>query len=134
MLSLNLSCCSKAELHKSVLNATLVYSTEFLEAAVMHRINAIFLLMFLAAPAARAQVTIEVSKITCEQYLSFSVADPRDINIWLSGYYHGKEGTTVFEPHRLRETAEKVKAECLAQANSKLPVMQVMQKVLGSSK
>jgi hypothetical protein len=106
----------------------------FLEAAVMHRINAIFLIMFLAAPAARAQVAIEVSKITCEQYLSFSVADPRDINIWLSGYYHGKEGTTVFEPQRLREIAEKVKAECLKQANAKLPVMQAVQKVQGSSK
>ena len=68
----------------------------FLEAAVMHRINAIFLLMFLAAPAARAQVTIEVSKITCEEYLSFSVADPRDINIWLSGYYAGKRGQHRF--------------------------------------
>src|SRR5262249_40617085 len=53
---------------------------DFLE-AVMHRITAILLVMFLAAPAARAQVTIEVSKITCEQYLGFSVADPRDINI-----------------------------------------------------
>jgi acid stress chaperone HdeB len=122
-----------SELHKSVLNATLVYSTEFL-GGVMHRITAIFLIMFLAAPASRAQVTIEVSKITCEQYLSFSVGDPRDINIWLSGYYHGKEGSTVFDPHRLRETAEKLKAECLVQANSKLPVMQVMQKVLDSSK
>jgi acid stress chaperone HdeB len=118
-----------------VLNATLVYSTEFLEAAVMHRINAIFLIMFLAVPAAaRAQVMIEVSKITCEQYLSFSVADPRDINIWLSGYYHGKEGATVFEPQRLKETAEKVKAECLKQGNAKLPVMQAVQKVQGSSK
>jgi acid stress chaperone HdeB len=121
-------------LNKSVLNATLVYSTEFFEAAIMHRINAIFLIMFLAAPAARAQVMIEVSKITCEQYLSFSVADPRDTNIWLSGYYHGKEGTTVFEPQRLKETAEKVKAECLKQTNSKLPVMQVVQKVQDSSK
>ena len=89
---------------------------------------------FIATPAAHAQVAVEVAKITCEQYLAFSVADPRDINIWLSGYYHGKEGSTVFEPHRLRETAEKLKAECLVQANSKLPVMQVMQKVLGSSK
>jgi acid stress chaperone HdeB len=105
-----------------------------LEASVMHRINAIFLVMCLAAPAARAQVMIEVSKITCEQYLSFSVADPRDINMWLSGYYHGKEGTTVFEPQRLKETAEKVEAECLKQANLKLPVMQAVQKVQGSSK
>jgi acid stress chaperone HdeB len=100
-----------------------------LEAAVMHRINAIFVIMFLAAPAARAQVTIEVSKITCEQYLSFSVADPRDINIWLSGYYHGKQGNTVFEPQRLREIADKLKSECLVRANSNLPVMQVIQRI-----
>ena len=100
----------------------------------MNRIGAIILIMFLAAPTARAQVTIEVSKITCEQYLAFTVADPRDINIWLSGYYHGKGGTTVFEPQRLKETAEKVEAECLKQANLKLPVMQAVQKVQGSSK
>src|SRR6266404_6370220 len=100
----------------------------FLEAAVMHRNNAIFLIMFLAAPTARAQVTIEVSKITCEQYLSFSVADPRDINIWLSGYYHGKQGNTVFEPQRLREIADKLRSECLVRANSNLPVMQVIQR------
>jgi acid stress chaperone HdeB len=100
----------------------------------MNRINAIIFVVFLAASAARAQVAIEVSKITCEQYLTFSVADPRDINIWLSGYYHGKQGTTVFEPQLLREAAEKLKAECLVQANSKLPVMQVIQKVQGSTK
>ena len=100
----------------------------------MSRITLIILITLLATRAADAQVTIEVSQITCEQYLGFSVADPRDINIWLSGYYHGKEGSTVFEPHRLRETAEKVKAECLKQANAKLPVMQAVQKVQGSSK
>ena len=97
----------------------------------MHRINAIFLVMCLAAPAARAQVMIEVSKITCEQYLSFSVADPRDINIWLSGYYAGKRGSTVFEPQRVKEIAEKVKSECLLKANSKLPVMEVIKKIQG---
>jgi len=97
----------------------------------MHRITAIFLIMFLAAPASRAQVTIEVSKITCEQYLSFSVGDPRDINIWLSGYYAGKRGSTVFEPQRVKEIAEKVKSECLLKANSKLPVMEVIKKIQG---
>ena len=100
----------------------------------MNRINAIIFIMFLAAPATHAQVAIEVSKITCEQYLSFSVPDPRDINIWLSGYYHGKQGNTVFEPQRLRETADKLKAECFVPANSKLPVMEVIQRIEGSSK
>jgi acid stress chaperone HdeB len=116
-------------LHKCARNATFARSTEFLEGTVMSRIGAIIFVMFLAASATRAQVTIEVSKITCEQYLSFSVGDPRDINIWLSGYYHGKQGSTAFDPQRLRETADRLKTECLAQANSKLPVMQVIQRI-----
>jgi acid stress chaperone HdeB len=85
----------------------------------------------LATRAADAQVTIEVSQITCEQYLGFSVADPRDINIWLSGYYAGKRGSTVFEPQRVKEIAKKVKSECLLKANSKLPVMEVIKKIQG---
>ena len=93
------------------------YSTRVSEAAVMRRITLIVLITLLATPTVYAQVTIEVSKITCEEYLSFSVADPRDINIWLSGYYHGKEGTTVFEPQRLREIADKLRSECLVRAN-----------------
>jgi acid stress chaperone HdeB len=100
----------------------------------MNRIKTIILITFLAASAAHAQVKIEVSEITCEQYLAFAVADPRDINIWLSGYYHGKQGSTVFEPQRLKEDVEKLKAECLLKANSKLPVMQAIEKVLGSRK
>jgi acid stress chaperone HdeB len=102
--------------------------------AVISTINIIILITFLAAPAGHAQVMIEVSKITCEQYLGFSVADPRDINIWLSGYYHGKQGSTVFEPQRLKEIAEKVKSECFIKENAKLPVLQVIEKVLKASK
>ena len=97
----------------------------------MSRITLIILITSLATRAADAQVTIEVSKITCEQYLGFSVADPRDINIWLSGYYHGKQGSTVFEPQRLKEIAEKVKSECFIKENAKLPVMEVIKKIQG---
>ena len=97
----------------------------------MSRTTLIILITLLATPAAHAQVTIDVSKITCDQYLGFSVADPRDINIWLNGYYHGKQGSTVFEPQRVKEIAEKVKSECLLKANSKLPVMEVIKKIQG---
>ena len=43
----------------------------------------------LATSPVRAQVTVDVATITCDQFLVFSVADPRDVSIWLSGYYHG---------------------------------------------
>jgi hypothetical protein len=71
----------------------------------MKTLNPIIFFAFIAIPAAHAQVTVEVANITCEQYLAFSVADPRDINIWLNGYYHGKHGSTVFEPQRLKPTS-----------------------------
>ena len=83
----------------------------------MRRITLIILITLFATRAAYAQVTIEVSQVTCEQYLGFSVADPRDINIWLSGSYAGKRGSTVFEPQRVNEIAEKVKSECVLSEN-----------------
>jgi acid stress chaperone HdeB len=91
--------------------------------------NAIVMLAaLLATSAARAQVTIDVSKITCEQFLGFSVADPRDIAIWLSGYYHGKHGMTLLEPQALKQNAEKLKTACFEASNVKLPVMQLIEK------
>lgn len=101
----------------------------------MKSVNALAILAaLLAAPAARAQVTVDISKITCEQYLGFSVADPRDIAIWLSGYYHGKQGTMLFEPQMLKQNAEKLKTACFKRDNAKLPVMQLIEKVFGQAK
>lgn len=88
----------------------------------------VMLVALLAAPVARAQVTVDVSKITCDQFLGFSVADPRDIAIWLSGYYHGKQGITLLEPQTLKQNAEKLKTACFQKANTNLPVMQVIAK------
>ena len=103
------------------------YSTRVSEAAVMRRITLIVLITLLATPTVYAQVTIEVSKITCDQYLGFTVADPRDINIWLSGYYHGQQGSTALEPQRLN----KLRTECLLRENRNVPVMQVIKKIQG---
>ena len=51
--------------------------------------------------AARAQVTIDVAKITCDQYLGYKVTNPQNIAIWLSGYYHGKRGETTVDTQQL---------------------------------
>jgi len=85
------------------------------------------------APA-RAQVTVDVGKITCNQYLGFKVADPRDIAIWLSGYYHGKSNDMVLEPQTLRQNADKLKNACFQPGNGDLPVIQVIEKTLLNNK
>ena len=78
----------------------------------MPRIAVVLLgLMFAvaAAPAARAQVTLDVSKITCEQYTSHKITNPQNIAIWLSGYYHGKRDDTTLETQTLIANAKKVR-------------------------
>jgi acid stress chaperone HdeB len=84
---------------------------------------------FFASPS-YAQVTIDVAKITCDQFLLFTVADPREITIWLSGYFNSKRDNTLIDPRHLRSYYGKVQDYC--RNNLKLPVMQAAQRVLES--
>jgi hypothetical protein len=80
------------------------------------------------APAASAQVTIDVAKITCDQWLLFKVTDPRNITLWLSGYIHGKKGVTVVDQQALRDNEDKVKDYCRGHLD--MPVMQAVDTLL----
>jgi acid stress chaperone HdeB len=102
---------------------------------LMNKFNRVLLalpLMALAILPARAQVTIDVSKITCEQYVLFTVADPRDIAMGLSGYFNSKANNTVLDTQKFRDHARQVMDYC--QQNFKTPVMEAAQKVLGLTK
>jgi hypothetical protein len=89
-------------------------------------------LMTFAILPAGAQVTVDVAKITCEQYVLFTVADPHDIAMWLSGYFNSKNNNTVLDTQQFREHARQVMDYC--QLNLKTPVMEAAEKVLGLSK
>ena len=75
--------------------------------------TAALVVLLLMAPTARAQTTIDVSKITCDQYILLKVADPEKIAIWLSGYYHAKRGSTTIDVQLLKDQPEKVRNYCL---------------------
>ncbi len=77
---------------------------------------------------ARAQVTIDVSKITCEQFVLYKIANPDMIAIWLHGYYSGKRGRTIVEPGALKENARRLRDYCLT--NRDMPVMQAVEELL----
>jgi acid stress chaperone HdeB len=89
-------------------------------------------LMAFAILPARAQVTVDVAKITCEQYVLFTVADPHDIAMWLSGYFNAKKNNTLLDTQQFREHAKQVMDYC--QLNLKTPVMEAAEKVLGLRK
>jgi len=67
----------------------------------------------LSLSAAQAQTSIDVAKITCKQFTLLQVANPEVIAIWLSGYYHGKRGTTIVDVELLKDQASQVRTYCL---------------------
>jgi acid stress chaperone HdeB len=98
----------------------------------MRRLRRVWLVLPMVAFAvlpARAQVTVDVSKITCEQYILFRVADPHDVAMWLSGYYNAKRNNTVLDTQEFRDHAQKVMDYC--RLNLKTTVMDAAEKVLG---
>jgi acid stress chaperone HdeB len=101
----------------------------------MSRLSQAWLVLSLSAVAvvpAHAQVTVDVSKITCEQYILYTVADPHDIAMWLSGYYNGKHNNTVLDTQQFREHGKKVMEYC--ELNLKSTVMDAVEKVLGAAR
>ena len=69
---------------------------------------------------AEAQVTIDVSKITCGQYTSNQVSDLRSVSIWLSGFYAGRRNNPIIETKALEDLADRLTQYCSSHRDMKL--------------
>jgi len=85
-----------------------------------------------AVSAARAQVMLDVSKITCDQFAGYKITTPQNVAIWLSGYYHGKRGDTVVDMQKLLADTKTMERSCLQ--NPQALVMKAVETVLGVGK
>lgn len=63
---------------------------------------------------APAQVTIDVAKITCGQFLAGKVSDSRSVTVWLSGYYHGLHNNTLLDVNALQQNSQDVMDYCIS--------------------
>ena len=100
---------------------------------VIFKINKLSLILFcFIISAAQAQVMVDVSKITCEQFRGYAITDPNNIALWLSGYYNGQRGNTIVNVQNFKEHLEKVKDYCIT--NPKVTVMQAVVSLLGNGK
>lgn len=93
---------------------------------------AVIALLLPIAAAAQAQVTVDVTKITCSQFSSFKIADPKHIAIWISGYYHGANGDPTLDTQALLANADKVDQFCFKHPD--LTVLDAAKQVLGEQK
>ena len=48
--------------------------------------------------AVQAHVTIDITEITCNQFLGSQITDSRTLGIWLNGYVNGERGKTHIHP------------------------------------
>jgi acid stress chaperone HdeB len=79
-----------------------------------------------------AQVTIDMSKITCEQFVLYQIPNADYIPAWLSGYYSAKRDTTLVDPQALKANVEKVRDYC--RGNFPTTLMQAVETVLAPGK
>lgn len=82
----------------------------------------------LSAAPAYSQVSLDMSKVTCDQYVHHKVGNARTIAAWLSGYYHGKSGSQTVDFSQMETAAEKLQTFCYEQKNWTIPVMQAIER------
>ena len=81
-----------------------------------------------ASTPGRAQVSLDVDKVTCWQFVTYKVTSPQNIAIWVSGYFHGKRGETTIDTQELVAKAAKMQEFC--SKNPDVPLMQAVETVL----
>ena len=100
----------------------------------------------------RAQVSIDVSKITCDEYVhdkiptpdfaSFSAVGSLSLEAramlsrwlianWLSGYYHAKRNNWIINLESFEDNVNKLNNYCYDEKNFKVPIMEAIERVLG---
>ena len=100
----------------------------------MTRLTSALCLVLAAAASqpAHAQVMLDLSKVTCEQWSGYKITNPQNIALWLSGYYNGKRGNTVVDTQALAAENQKLRDFCIT--NAQMPVMQAAEKLFGTAK
>jgi acid stress chaperone HdeB len=90
---------------------------------------AVLAVALVASQSARAQVALDVAKMTCEQFATYKVTNPKFIAIWLNGYHHGTRGDTVVDTQQLDADTKKMQDYCVQ--NPDVPLMQAVETVVG---
>ena len=90
--------------------------------------RAVALILVFTTQTAHAQVTVDISKITCEQ---FNVMPKMDsVALWLNGYYHGGKRESVIDMNKLEDTAKNLRVACRLSDNFERPIMQLLESSL----
>jgi acid stress chaperone HdeB len=111
--------------------AVAVNSIEYGLYALMNQTAFVILAVALLVglPTAKAQVTVDVSKITCSQFVEYKIADPKDVIIWITGFYHGRRNSLILDRENMRESVNKIEEYCFKHPD--VLVLKAVEEVVG---
>ena len=95
---------------------------------MLRRVTISLVLLLVGSSPLGAQVMLDVSKITCGQFVTYKVTNPKYLAVWLSGFHHGKSGETTVDMQTLVASADKLVEYCLK--NQDVPMMQAAETIL----
>ena len=78
-----------------------------------------------AVATAHAQVVLDMSKVTCDQFTGYKITNPQNISIWLSGYYNGQRGNTILDTQELAAHAQKLRDYCML--HPEVPILRAVE-------
>jgi hypothetical protein len=89
-----------------------------------------FIISVFGISVGRAEETIDIAKITCDQFLSGQIYDAQTFAIWLGGYYHGTRHNTVVDVSAFKKHALDVMDYCIEHID--MTLMEAVQNALGA--
>ena len=66
----------------------------------------------LGSAVAHAQLTIDMSRVTCARYLAMSPAQSADFSAWMSGWFNQKNGYVFVDLNAYARNVANVKSWC----------------------
>jgi hypothetical protein len=90
------------------------------------------LLVLFLAPAAQAQVSADVAKITCKQFAAGSIGRYGAVGYWLSGYLNAKQDNTNIDISGMKKNVKKLESYC--RKHHETLVMDAAKSVFGLSR
>jgi acid stress chaperone HdeB len=93
-----------------------------------------FILALVLATSSQAQVLVDVSKITCDQFVHGKIGNRRTVAAWLSGFYNGKRDNRIIDKQSFEANLNKVESFCYQEKNFTLPVLQAIEQTIGTTK
>ena len=95
-------------------------------------LHAIAAISFFTACPAQAQLTVDMSKVTCKQFITYEITDGRSLSIWLSGYFNAQQNNLTVDVSKFRSRSKALNDFCLTHQD--VALMEAAKTVIGSKK